>query len=104
MHNLIRRLSKVCVAGLLLAGQLAWTGGCATLAHRSGNNHDAQLAACECGRPGEVCPWLVGDALLLIPGIVPGAIAFIVDFSTGEWRHPGSPYSHTVTVADEATD
>ena len=89
MRRFKKRLIRGSVAALLLAGQLAWTGGCATLAHRHCRSHDGQRAASSCGRPGEVCPWLVGDALLLIPGLVPGVIAFIVDFSTGEWRHDG---------------
>ncbi len=35
-------------------------------------------------------PWLLGDAALLIPFVVPGVIAFGVDFATGAWRklHP----------------
>jgi hypothetical protein len=58
------------------------TSGCCTIAH-SGEieTWDDNTGG------GEACPWLIGDALLLIPGIVPGVIAFVVDFATGEWRH-----------------
>ena len=31
-------------------------------------------------------PWLLGDTALLIPFIIPGVIAFGVDFGTGAWR------------------
>jgi len=31
-------------------------------------------------------PWLLGDAELLLPGLVPGLIAFGIDFYTGAWR------------------
>ena len=30
--------------------------------------------------------WLIGDAVLLLFGILPGLIAFGVDFGTGAWR------------------
>ncbi len=61
------------------------TSGCCTIAH-SGEieTWDDNTGG------GEACPWLIGDALLLIPGIVPGVIAFVVDFATGEWRHAGA--------------
>ena len=31
-------------------------------------------------------PWLIGDAALLIPFIIPGVIAFGIDVGTGAWR------------------
>lgn len=31
-------------------------------------------------------PWLIGDGLLIIVGVIPGLIAFGVDFGTGAWR------------------
>ena len=78
--SLGRRLVSVA-----LAAGLTVSSGCATLAHRNANSADSQTKSC--GRSGEACPWLVGDALLLIPFLIPGVIAFIVDFSTGEWKH-----------------
>jgi len=72
-------------AGLAL---LVGTSGCCTIAHQSGTTRDGQAKAPSCDRtPPGTCPWIVGDALLLIPGIIPGVIAFIVDFSNGEWNH-----------------
>jgi len=62
------------------------SSGCATLAHR--NSPSNGTTHCDSG--GEYCPWLIGDALLLIPGIVPGVIAFVVDFGTGEYQHGGA--------------
>lgn len=71
------------------------SSGCATLAHRN-RPTDSRM---HCDGGGEYCPWLIGDALLLIPGIVPGVIAFIVDFGTGEWRHSTGTAAN-VTEAD----
>ena len=31
-------------------------------------------------------PWLIADSLLLLFGIIPGAVALGVDFGTGAWR------------------
>jgi len=69
---------------LSMAGCISLSSGCATLAHR--NSYDGKNRM-HCDQQGNVCPWLVGDALLLLPGIVPGVIAFIVDFGTGAWNH-----------------
>lgn len=67
---------------------LAATSGCCTIAHRTGTTRDGQAKASWCdGTPSGACPWLIGDGLLLIPFIVPGVIAFVVDFSNGEWQH-----------------
>ncbi|MEW6744552.1 MAG: hypothetical protein AB1486_17495 [Planctomycetota bacterium] len=32
-------------------------------------------------------PWLIGDAALLVLGIVPGLVALGIDFGTGAWRN-----------------
>lgn len=89
------------VASALVAGHLCLSGGCATLAHRNSYSYQAKQSVTACEGNGTVCPWLVGDALLLLPGVVPGVIAFIVDFGTGAWRHDG--YATTATPADAAT-
>lgn len=88
-----RRLLSIVVVGMMLVG----SSGCCTLAHsgrfRSLDDHR---------RDGELCPWLIGDAVLLIPGIVPGVIAFVVDFVTGEWRHASVSTGHGTGFADPA--
>lgn len=72
---------------LLIAGMGYATTGCATLAHqtRPGQRFNP-VAACD-GESGP-CPYMAGDAALLMMGVVPGAIALVVDFSTGAWMHP----------------
>ena len=89
MRRINNRATRLAVAALLI--NTTWLmPGCATLAHRNAQSHSGNANARTCASDGAVCPWIVGDALLLIPGIVPGVIAFIVDFSTGEWQHGGS--------------
>ena len=78
----MRRIQKV--TAMLVGLAVGVSTGCATLAHRSSSSKDSHL---HCDGHGEYCPWLIGDALLLIPGIVPGVIAFVVDLGTGEYRH-----------------
>ena len=71
----------------VIAGILCSSTGCAPIAHRSSYSYAGKESVTSCESASGVCPWLVGDALLLLPGIVPGVVAFIVDFSTGAWRH-----------------
>ena len=92
----IHRVRRV-VACFLIVG-VAWLSpGCATLAHRQGGASQASGASFECEGRGEVCPWLVGDAALLLLGIIPGVVAFVVDFSTGAWEHDRD----AVTTSDQ---
>ena len=87
MRRVIARRSVRNVTGLAFAACLVLSGACATLAHRSSSSAQLTQHTTSCtGHPG-LCPWLIGDGLLLIPGIVPGVIAFVVDFSTGAWNH-----------------
>jgi hypothetical protein len=72
---------------ILLAVCVSASSGCATLAHRNSNCYEGKEKVTSCEQQGSVCPWLVGDALLLIPGVIPGVIAFVVDFGTGAWQH-----------------
>ena len=90
------------VASLLIASTLSLTSGCATLAHRSSFSASDRHSGTACGGGGEVCPWLIGDALLLFAGVIPGVIAFAVDFGTGCWRHPDGGEARTVRYDDEA--
>ena len=76
-----------CVASVLVAVTVALTSGCATMAHRSSISGRNMRTTSNCDGQGDSCPWLGGDALLLLAGIVPGVVAFAVDFSTGAWRH-----------------
>ena len=85
------RCSRLSVAAMMAASSLGLSSGCATLAHRSSVSGERVASTSSCGSEGDVCRWLVGDALLLIPGIVPGVIAFVVDFGTGAWRHDSYP-------------
>ena len=75
------------VAWALVSASLCLSTGCATLAHRSSVSGERVRTTSDCSGSGDTCPWLIGDALLLLPGIVPGVIAFVVDFGTGAWRH-----------------
>lgn len=93
--NLLRRL----VSFLLVVVYLPIATGCATLAHRSSVSGERVRSTSNCAGAGEVCPWLLGDAGLLLLGIVPGVIAFIVDFGTGSWQHPAA--SEIRTASDE---
>ncbi len=79
--------SRLSAAVLLIASGLCLSSGCATLAHRNSYSYHHKEAVVSCEDKSEVCPWLVGDALLLIPGVVPGVVAFAVDFGTGAWQH-----------------
>ncbi len=81
-------LRRRTIAVLLLIGYASLASGCATIAHRHAYSFPNKSSE-PCRSDGAACPWLVGDALLLIPGVLPGVIAFIVDFSTGEWQHDG---------------
>ena len=86
-------------ACLLVAATPCLFSGCATLAHRSSASGQRVQTTSNCDGQGDVCPWLAGDALLLLPGIVPGVVAFIVDFGTGAWQHDG--HGDTASPADE---
>ena len=81
-------LRRRTIAALLLIGHVSLASGCATIAHRNAYSFPNKSSE-PCHSDGATCPWLIGDALLLIPGVVPGVIAFIVDFSTGAWQHDG---------------
>jgi len=88
------------VTSLLIAGTLTLSSGCATLAHRSSFSTSDRHSETPCGGGGEVCPWILGDVGLLFLGIVPGVIAFAVDFGTGCWRHPDGGEVRTVRYDD----
>ncbi len=74
-------LTAVLAAALLLSGS-----GCATLAHRNSAGHRARSTEM-CKGDESVCPWLAGDAAWLLAGVIPGVVAFIVDFGSGAWKH-----------------
>jgi hypothetical protein len=82
-----------------LASVVFGATGCATLAHRSTVKNDGQVKQSCDGSGGGACPWLLGDAGLLLLGIIPGVIAFAVDFANGEWQHGSGPT--TVMVNDD---
>ena len=86
------------IGSVLVAATVCWTSGCATLAHRSSGTGQGRQSTLHCAGRGDTCPWLIGDALLLLPGIVPGVIAFAVDFGTGAWRH--GAYADAVGPSD----
>ena len=98
MRKRDNRLVRLTVSALLVASNIWLVPGCATLAHRNSHSKPGKTSATACAADGAVCPWLVGDALLLIPGVVPGVIAFIVDFGTGAWRHEGLELTADSTV------
>ena len=75
------------VAITLVAGHLALASGCATMAHRSSVSGQYVRSTSQCTGAGGTCPWIWGDAGLLLLGVVPGVIAFVVDFSTGAIHH-----------------
>lgn len=87
------------LALLLIVSHLFLSTGCATLAHRSSASGQYARSTANCSGTGEVCPWLLGDAGLLLLGVVPGVIAFIVDFGTGAWRH--SDHGRATNTSDE---
>ena len=88
-HPIVTSIRKAAVVASLV-GLLPVSNGCATLAHRSSYDYEGKQTVTACASKNEVCPWLIGDALLLIPGVIPGVIAFCVDFGTGAWHHyPG---------------
>ena len=89
------------IGSVLVVATVCWTSGCATLAHRSSVSGQGVRTTSNCGGQGGACPWLIGDALLLLPGIVPGVIAFAVDFGTGAWRHDA--YADAASPSDDAT-
>ena len=98
-NAVLRRLA----AFALIVSTPCWLSGCATLAHRSSYVYEGKKAVTACEHKTRVCPWLIGDGLLLLPGIVPGVIALVVDFGTGAWEHdhyvaPASP-DREVTLA-----
>ncbi len=95
------RCSRLSVAAIMAASSLWLSSGCATLAHRSSVTGERVLSTSSCTGEGDVCGWLAGDALLLIPGIVPGVIAFAVDFGTGAWRHDSDPETAGQSDAEE---
>ncbi|RME40183.1 MAG: hypothetical protein D6788_03940 [Planctomycetota bacterium] len=75
----------------LAIGSLLASSGCATLAHRSSVSGRYVRHTANCTGEGDKCPWLASDALLLFAGIVPGVVAFAVDFSSGAWKHDNLP-------------
>ena len=75
------------VAVTLVAGHLVLLNGCATLAHRSNVSGKYVASTVQCPGAGDTCPWIWGDAGLLLLGVVPGVIAFAVDFSTDAIHH-----------------
>jgi hypothetical protein len=83
------------VAITLVAGHLALASGCATLAHRSSVSGKYVRSTAQCTGAGDTCPWIWGDAGLLLLGVVPGVVAFIVDFSNGAIHH-----NHPTEVRD----
>ena len=87
------------VAVLLVASHLTLASGCATLAHRSAVTGQHEQTTSVCDGSGDVCPWVTADAGLLLLGVVPGIIAFIVDFGTGAWRHNND--EEVKTASDE---
>jgi hypothetical protein len=87
----------------VLAGGLSIFGGCATLAHRSSHDYEGKKNVTSCDREGSVCPWLIGDALLLLPFLIPGVIAFCVDFGTGAWKHDAYAPEEVHTASAEET-
>jgi hypothetical protein len=99
MRCLHRTTTRQAIALVLIAGTLCWSTGCATLAHRSSYAYDGKELVTSCEHKTEICPWLIGDALLLLPGIVPGVIAFAVDFGTGAWHHDA--YTATASARPE---
>ncbi len=66
---------------------MIYSTGCATMAHRSSSNGYPIRSTANCTGTGKTCPWLVADGALLLAGIIPGVIAFIVDFDSGAWNH-----------------
>ena len=71
------------------------------MAHR-GPSGDRVRVSSACQGKGHVCPWLVGDAAWLFAGVVPGVVAFIVDFGTGAWNHgPDGDDTEFRTASDE---
>lgn len=64
-----------------------YSTGCATMAHRSSSSGYPVRSTSDCSGTGKRCPWLAADALLLLAGIIPGVIAFIVDIDSGAWNH-----------------
>jgi len=45
---------------------------------------------------------MAADAAWLLAGVVPGVVAFIVDFSTGAWNHgPDGDDTEVMTASDE---
>ena len=99
--NLKTRALRCSIVSLLVMCILVLQSGCATLAHRSSATGQNSRATANCAGGGDTCPWILGDALLLIPGIVPGVIAFAVDFGTGAWRHDG--YAQTQNPTSDVT-
>ena len=75
------------IVSMLIVSTICTFNGCATLAHRTSPSIQSEQRLLYCDGRGDVCPWLWGDAGLLLLGIVPGVLAFGVDFGTGAWRH-----------------
>ncbi len=88
-------------ASLLIVSHLCLSSGCATLAHHSLESGQRVRSTERCDGSTDVCRWLAGDAGLLLLGIVPGVIAFIVDFGTGAWRHTDT--EQVTTTPDKVT-
>jgi len=85
----------------LVVAMMNLATGCATLAHRTTVDKHGQTKQTCTGCGDNACPWLLGDAGLLLLGIIPGVIAFAVDFGNGEWQH--SHETDVRTVSDEWT-
>ncbi len=75
------------VAITLVAGHLVLASGCATMAHRSSVSGQYVRSTAQCTGAGGTCPWIWADAGLLLLGVVPGVVAFVVDFGTGAIHH-----------------
>lgn len=87
-HKRFRR----CVGAMACAMIVSQSLGCATMAHRSSMSNTPVRRTADCNGVGEVCPWVAGDTLLLFAGVLPGLIAFAVDYSTGAWNHNNIGY------------
>ncbi|HEY1547216.1 MAG TPA: hypothetical protein VGG28_05325 [Kofleriaceae bacterium] len=85
-------MMKKLIAALTVAAVTA--SGCAYTFHpeRRGNN-GGEIAAAP----------LVGDILWFIPGIIPGVVFLVVDFTSGAiYRQPGE-YRHEVRIGQQST-
>ena len=75
MRQAANSVLRHAVTMVVIAGILCSSPGCATIAHRSSYTYAGKDTVTSCENTSGVCPWLIGDALLLLPGIVPGVIS-----------------------------